>query len=178
MNEDSELPQTADSDAPGSDQPPNEPAHHLPLETLLAQLDSDPQSGLSEAEAQHWARLFDADRAIPGWRADEAASQGGTAMKAQHFFSMSSILGRENPRIGDEVRYFVEVDRRSGKDAAVRAERATGTDRPGGAEEAIAGGATGPARTRVRGGGARRGPRARGGETIEREKERRRHPCG
>ncbi|MAT91884.1 MAG: HAD family hydrolase [Halioglobus sp.] len=51
MNEDSELPQTADSDAPGSDQPPNEPAHHLPLETLLAQLDSDPQSGLSEAEA-------------------------------------------------------------------------------------------------------------------------------
>ena len=54
--------------------------------------------------------------------ADEAASQGGTAMKAQHFFSMSSILGRENPRIGDEVRYFVEVDRRSGKDAAVRVE--------------------------------------------------------
>jgi hypothetical protein len=43
--------------------------------------------GLTTAEAQHWARLFDTDRATPGWRVDEAGQQ--------------QLLGSRGPGGGD-----------------------------------------------------------------------------
>ena len=55
--------------------------------------------------------------------ADEVGAQGGSLPRVQHYFSFNAILGRDKvPRLGDEVRYAVEPDRRSGREAATRIE--------------------------------------------------------
>ena len=53
----------------------------------------------------------------------DCVDDDGEQLGLQHFFAFGSVLGKDKvPKLGDEVRYAVENDRRSGRDAAVRIE--------------------------------------------------------